>query len=200
MKDNSELAYKSYAELEKKKQDILNFNKTASSANEKKFTKEEQAELQARYENYQNYVNARVEIDKLLNKGDKKTRSEDNSKFKLAKEAAEKELAEFKRAEQLKLAEQAKASNELIENDDALKAALEEQKYDSDQRIIDEEIRLQETLLKLTKDGSIERASVESEIAKLKEDIEQRSTDRTIELINDEIVARKKALAQQKKR
>ncbi len=197
MKDNSESAYKSYADLEKKKQDILTFNKTAPKGSEKQFTKEEQTELQARYENYQNYVDARIELDKRLKKDAVSGNKAAKTQLQLAKESSEKELAEFKRAEQLKLAEQAKASNELIENDDALKAALEEQKYESDQRIIAEEIRLQEELLKLTKDGSTERASIESEIAKLKEDAAKTSNDRRVALIYDEIDASKKAKAQQ---
>lgn len=197
MKDNSESAYKSYAELEKKKQDILNFNKTAPKGSEKQFTKEEQTELQARYENYQSYVDARVELDKRLKKDTISENKAGKTKLQLSKESNEKELAEFKRNEQLTLAEQAKASNELIENDDALKAALEEQKYESDQRIIAEEIRLQEELLKLTKEGSTERASIESEIAKLKEDAAKTSTDRTVALVFDEIDAGKKAKVQQ---
>lgn len=184
----SEDAWLKYDELQKKK-----------TNNEKAFTKDEEIELVARYENYQGYIDARIDIDKRLKKDNSSENKTGKTKLQLAKESSEKELADFKRAEQLTLAEQAKASNELIESDDALKAALEEQKYESDQRIIAEEIRLQEELLKLTKDGSTERASIESEIAKFKEDAAQTSTDRTVDLINDEIASRKKALAQQKK-
>lgn len=139
-----------------------------------------------------------TELKKEDKKEEEETEGQYKKRLKLAQESAEKELALFKQSQQIELAEQAKHSSEIIDNDDVLNAALEEQKYESDQRIIDEEIRLQEELLKIAKVGSTERADIESKIEKLKFGKTELLTKRTIQLIDNETKAAKKLLKEQK--
>jgi tape measure domain-containing protein len=125
--------------------------------------------------------------------------SEYKKRLRLAKESADKQLEQFKQSKQIELAENAKYLNEIIDNDETLKAALEESKYEHDQTIVDEEIRLQQQLLKITKDGSTEMAALEADIEKLKREKEKNQTDFTISGIKDEIAERKRALREQQK-
>ncbi|MFA7290409.1 MAG: tape measure protein, partial [Melioribacteraceae bacterium] len=205
MKDNSEKAYKQYAELEKKKQDILKFNKTAPSGSEKKITKEDQVELQARYENYQNYVDARIELDKRLNKTDIIDKKTAKTKLQLTKESSDQELFIFQQSQKKKLAEEVNTLDELYSNrdknarDSALyEAALNETEYNNKKQTIDKQIELQSNLLKIVKGNKEEEAKITTDIEKLKQDQISLTTDFEISQYQDQIKIRRANNKQEK--
>jgi tape measure domain-containing protein len=188
MKKNSEDAWKFYSDLEKKKQDISEFNKGRDVKDQKLFTKEEQTELAVRYNNYQEYVDSRAEIDKRLkklNEGDKKT---NKSKFDSTKEENEQILADLKRRQQIELETEAETQDKIYANRD--KNAVEQvlfdgvlalKEQDQKQQYIDKQIELNKKLQKSSFLTPEQRAQAITDGKKLEEEKQQAITDTKVD-------------------
>ncbi|MFA5300825.1 MAG: tape measure protein, partial [Lutibacter sp.] len=185
--ENAEKMFSSYDEMKDK---MYNGEIEISASNE--------SELEQRYRNFQEYTKARVEAQKRLSEFNKLEDKNAKTKIQLIKEGNEKELFEFEQSLKIKTAKNAEALDEQYADRDIMaemaamyQAKLDKEEYNNKVALINKKIELEQKLLKQTKSGSVERAEIESNIAKLQRDLESENTDYTIKLNANNLKIRK---------